>query len=633
MFTLRLFAAATACLVLTSCAATQEKETAMPIEPICVLDLTALNDLDLKEPKNARLAWDTLHLAASAQGIVNRDAPRLFFRFMKHPDDFWFDYLRQDGNWLADRETVPLADAHEVLRRFAGRFKGVVVYKGEHWATSNLASTIAGVEDRLCLRFDDSPDSIYSAVINSDLLFTRDVKRLYNDDGSPMFSGKAGTLIPGTDIPSTGSAKCDAHLWLKANYLDAGKTSDYYMAYYIDAYWLTDPAISGLSNCTLTNHDFFIANKSLFFDLHVWEEESPVDDPGQKPGTDLRTLRALMRSMHDRAAGRIFHIGGFTPWAWKYTDHGRAGSKHGGVDTEWKYAMTISSYNGIMDADALGYSGMANASFYQHFPMKERYPQQARPTIADLKAQGLIREDGSVLPATYATFYMGDYDSAAWLNYHVPLWWQDEAHGKTPCMWAFNANLDKRAPQAMDYARRHAAPTDWFISGDNGAGYLNPGMLADDQREKGIPAGWEAWTRHNSDYYRKYDLTITGFIIDGHAPGMPEAGWDAYMAFSPDGIVGQKMPAQGVYKSTMPFIRMRTDLHGNPPEAGKWIADNCGKDLPHFMFIRTILKSPSWHRDVMANALKQAGEEKLKFVDPYTFFLLLKTHEGGKLQK
>ena len=78
-----------------------------------------------------------------------------------------------------------------------------------------------------------------------------------------------------------------------------------------------------------------------------------------------------------------------------------------------------------MDADALGYSGMANASFYQHFPLKKRYPQNPKPTLNDLRERGLVSKHGRVAPKGYVCFYMGDYDSAAWLNLHVPRWWAD----------------------------------------------------------------------------------------------------------------------------------------------------------------------------------------------------------------
>ena len=190
-----------------------------------------------------------------------------------------------------------------------------------------------------------------------------------------------GALIPDTGspaIPSTGSIKCDAYLWAKHRYLDSGRCSAEVMAFYIDAYWLRDPCRSGLVNCTLSNHDYFISKRAFFFDLGVWPEESSVDEPGQPPGADYRTLQKLLRSMVGRAGGKIFSVGGFLPWAWKYSDYPGAGSRHGGVDSEWQYARLLSAYNGAMDADALGYSAMSNASFYRHFPLAARYPQHRR---------------------------------------------------------------------------------------------------------------------------------------------------------------------------------------------------------------------------------------------------------------
>jgi len=590
--------------------------------PVYLYDISSLNDADLKDPAAATHAWDTAHAVASLQGIVNRDAPRLFVRFMPHPDDFWFDHLTGKGQWLAGRTIVRLESLDDLVRAFADRVRGVVVYDERVPATSNVAGTIAGVEDRLCLRFDEMPRSVYRQIMESGLPFTRDVFRLMNDDGSPLFTGQ-GT-IPGTELPSTGSAKCDAYLWAKARYLDTAQCGNEYMAYYIDAFWLQRPTEASFSNATLTNHDFFIAQRAFFFDLHVWEEEPPVDDPGQPPGTDLKTLRALLRAMYDRAEGRIIHIGGFTPWAWKYTDHGKAGSTHHPVDTEWKYAKEISAYNGIMDADALGISGMANASFYQHYPLKDRYPQNPRPTLESLRQRGLIYGEGRVARRVYVCFYMGDYDSAAWLHYHVPQWWRDPAHGNTLCTWAFNPNLDRRAPHAMDYVRTRQSANDWFMFGDSGAGYLNPGMLVA-PRESGLPDGLDAWVDHNLPYAERYDLSITGFIIDGHAPGMGEKGMDAYMRFSPDGIVGQKIPAWGVHRGVMPYIRMKLDLCGSPEEAGARIAGLAENRLPRFLFIRTILQSPSWHRETMRHA--RDHNPQIEFVDPYAFFLLLKTHE------
>ncbi len=596
-------------------------------QPLYTFDMTSLHALDRSDPVQARRAWDTAHAVAAVQGIVNRDAPVLFVRFMPHPDDFWFNHLTRQGEWLAERPQIKINSFEALLETFALKLKGLVIYDERVWATSNLASTIAGVDDRLCLRHDTAPTSLYSEVMATGLPFARNALRLMNEDGSPLFSGQGE--IPGTGLPSVKSAKCDAHLWLKYHYLDTKRCSPEYMAFYIDAFWLTNPLESGFSNATLTNHDFFISQRAFFFDLHVWEEETPVDDPTQVPGTDVATLRKIMRAMYDHAGGKIFYIGGFTPWAWKYTNHKNAGSAHGGVDSEWKYAQIISAYNGIMDADALGYSGMANASFYQHYPLKQRYPQNPKPTDADLKKRGLIEENGRVAPKSYVCFYMGDYDSAAWLNYHAPKWWNDPAHGETLCSWAFNPNLDRRAPHVLDYVRTHQSPNDWFMFGDCGAGYLNPGMLVAPRPDSGLPDGLAAWVAHNRPYAERYDLSITGFIIDGHSPGMGEKGFDAYLEFSPDGLVGQKIPPQGLHRDTLPYLQMKLDLHGNPQEAGVRIANLAITRRPHFMFIRTILKSPSWHKDTMAQA--QADNPNVTFVDPYTFFALLKTHERYKI--
>lgn len=603
--------------MLVFCAAMLLALCANAAEPIYYYDMTRLNTFDLGDPVQARSAWDEAHLVAALQGIVNRDAPRLFVRFLPQPDDFWWDHLTSEGAWLHGRSVEKVDTLEALWAAFADRLQGLVIYEERNWAASNLASTIAGVEDSLPLRLDESPNALYMRVRACGLPFVKEERRI------PVFTGNG--VIPGTQTPSSGSAKCDAYLWLKQAYLDTGRVSKDYLAYYIDQYWLTAPTRSQFSNATLTNHDFFISQRALFFDLHVWDEESPVDDPQQTPGTDARTLRAILAGVAHQGKDSMLYIGGFVPWPWKYTNEPGAGGGHGGVDTEWRYAQLISAYNGIMDADAIGFSGMANGSFYQHHPLDAVYPQNPRPTLESLRDEGLLLEDGTVNPHhTYACFYMGDYDSAAWLNHHVPLWWQDPAHGDQLCTWAFNPNLDRRAPHVFHYVRKHQSPNDWFMFGDSGAGYLNPGGLIE-PRESGWSSGIESWVQHNLGYARRYDLDITGFIIDGHSKPMGDAGMDAYMRFSPMGIVGQKMGRQGLWKDTMPYLRMRSDIYGEPGAAGTEIAGLVKGRSPEFIFVRTILKSPSWTRDTMAASI--AAEPRLKWLDPYRFFLLLKQHE------
>ena len=607
-------------------------------QPIYLLDVSGLNRLDLHNPAQARQAWDTLHVVASIQGLVNRDGANLFIRHLPETDDFWWNYLRTENGWLKARPVIEVRDVADLLRRFAPQLKGAVLYNEGVRATSVLASTIAGVEDRLALRYDPAPGSVYAQLVQLPE-FPQDRLKLFHDDGSPLFTGK-GT-IPDTKLASTGSAKNDAYLWAKARYLDTGRCGRDYLAYYIDSYWLTAPSRSALGNSTLANHDFFIAHRSFFFDLGMWPDEAQVDDPGQKPGTDLATLRAILKAMQARVGDRIFTVGGFLPWAWKYCGAGSgwtgSGGGHAPVASEWQYARVLSAYNAVMDADALGYSGLANASFYQHFPLKKFYPQNPKPTVADLQARGLILPGGAVKAAAYVTFYMGDYDASAWFCRFAPRWWADPQHGKVTCNWAFDPNLDRRVPQAMDYVRTHQAATDWFISGDCGAGYLNPGMLTAPRLDPEVKDGWEAWVQHNRDYYHRYDLTISGFVIEGFAPWMGGHGLEEYAQFSPDGLMlgttNKSFGKIALDRGIMPYIRHRLDLvPHDPAQAGAQLAGLVAaekKDFPggtQFLMVRTILKSPTWHAATMAAAQAAAGGQRIQFVDAYTFFLLMKTY-------
>ena len=208
-----------------------------------------------------------------------------------------------------------------------------------------------------------------------------------------------------------------------------------------------------------------------------------------------------------------------------------------------------------MDADALGLGAMANASFYQHYPLAAHYPQNPKPTRVSLIAQGLLDANGRILPRVYVAHYVGDYDAAAWLYRKLPEMWRDPARGSTPLSWAFNPNLCERFPLGMAWARERRTTNDWFVAGDSGAGYLNPGFLTPPRVHSGLPSGLAAWEKHCARLYKQWDITLTGFVIDGYARGLSPEGLDAYARFSPDGIVAQKIGLQGVHKG-MPYLRM-----------------------------------------------------------------------------
>ncbi len=596
-------------------------------EPVVRFDLTYLSQLDLSDPAQRRRLWDETHLVVSLQGLVNRDAPRLYVRCVPGPDDFWWEQMTGQGGWLAGRQVETIQNLDELLSRFRAFYRGAVVWDERVPATSNLASTIAGCDSLLCLRYDPRPDSLYGRLVSDAAPLAVDV-RLLRDDGAPLFTGQG--QIPGTAMDSSGSAKCDAYLWLVEHYLQTGKTDPLRLGYYLDAFWLTCYAAIAPQNHTLMNHDFLIARRGLVFDLNVWDDEACVDDPGQKPGTDVATLKAILHAAYERSGGdACIHAAGFVPWAYKYTDfrndHWAAGGRHEAVPTEWRYAEILSCYNAYMDADAIGLGAMANASFYQHYPLQEHYPQNPKPTRETLQARGILDASGRIVPRRYVAHYVGDYDSAAWIYHQLPQMWNDPARGSVPLSWALNPNLCERFPLGMAWARERRTANDFFVAGDSGAGYLNPGFLTPPRTHSGLAAGLPAWERHCQHFFRQWDISLTGFVIDGFAPGLTMEGLDAYARFSPDGIVAQKIEPQGVH-GEMPYVRMCGDLPAGPREAAQVLHRGTSGLLPRFGVFRSILQTPTWYASVQ-HELKQMAGDEVAVVDLYTLLWLVREYE------
>jgi hypothetical protein len=586
-------------------------------------DLAALEPADRSDTAARTRFWDTCHFITSMQGIVNRDAPRLYLYAVggkdASTDRFWLDWMRGDGDWLGDHTLEPLPDLAALARQFKDHVNGLVVYDGSVPATSNVASTIAGVEDLACVRHDPAPGSLFR-VLTDELGFEPKVW-LIGQDGTPMFTG-SGTL-PGSDTPSSGSAKCDAYLWAKENYLDTGRCNPGRFGYYLDAFWLTKPAGGSLFNHTLTNQDYFISERGFLFDLSPNDDEAPNDDPGQPVGADFETLKAILRAGYDQLGGKgMIHVGGFVPWDTKYTSV--AGGKHEPVPVEWRMVEVLSSYNAWVDADALGMSAVANASLFRQFPLKDRYPQDL-PTEEDLTEKGLLNPDGSIPEKTYITFYVGDYDSAAWMYQMMPGIWNDPERGSIPLGWAFNPTLADRFAPGMAYTRATATPNDFFWAGDSGAGYVNPGHVQEPRSISGLPSGMDAWERHCARYYERWGIEATGFVIDGYAPPMSESTLDAYARFSPRGVVAQKVPPLSLHNS-VPVIRMNYDLYKPADKAAEILAARVAeeKGRPAFLVFRTILWKPSDHRELMERAKELVPDAE--YLDPYSFLLLAKRH-------
>ena len=121
----------------------------------------------------------------------------------------------------------------------------------------------------------------------------------------------------------------------------------------------------------------------------------------------------------------------------------------------------------------------------------------------------------------------------------MPEIWDDPTRGQVPLGWAFNPALAERFPVGLIHARATATPNDTFMAGDSGYGYLNPGNLVPPRKWSDLPSDLNAWERLCADGYRRWDLKVTGFVIDGYAPAMSDVVKAAYARFSPAGVVAE----------------------------------------------------------------------------------------------
>lgn len=610
------------CFLMVSCTQTAEFKAQMkkPNTVLYLYDLLPSHNIDLGNAREVARAYDEAQVVATLQGNVNRQKPQLYTTFVRYNgksvDEFWLNKLRERDAWLEHATLVRVENMEALLARFRRQVEGVVVWDPSVPATSNVASTVAGAENLIAVRYDPSPDSLYTLITKK---LRMPVKQwLINHDGSSLFTGEG--LIPGTKLASSGSAKNDAYLWAKVNYLDTGKSNPNVLAYYLDAYWLQDPQAIQLH--VLVNHDYLVSQRGFAFDLSPWADETPVDDPTQPLGTDRETMEAILRSAYEQTGGdTMTKITGFVPWAFKYTTHGNAGGMHDPVPGEWKFVEIASAYNAYVEADAHSLDAMANASVFQHFPLQEVYEQPDPPTREELQARGYLDAEGRLVPKNYVAYYGGDYDSPTWLYQNIPFIWGDEARGKLPISWAFNPNLADRAAPVMDFVRRTATETDVFIAGDSGAGYVNPGLLEEPRPYSGLPSGMDTWVTHNQRYYRQWDLSATGFIINGFARGLSDEGWQRYAEFSPDGIgANSLLPGYSGVKDGVPYIIVGDVSFDRGVSAAADSMAALMNLVPFYMF-RSILRSPS---ELLAatNELRERVPN-VEVVDALTLFQLI----------
>lgn len=144
-------------------------------------------------------------------------------------------------------------------------------------------------------------------------------------------------------------------------------------------------------------------------------------------------------------------------------------------------------------------------------------------------------------------------------------------------------------------------PQDRMTTGDSGAGYVNPTELFV-PRASGLPDGSAVWKEWCLPFYQQFDLSFTGFLLNGKAGNMTHECQAFYTAFSYDGLTNNHRRSPDF--PTVPSLEGNTPIFeeidlpdGNATAAAQVVVqryDAAGQGA-QFMVFRGTLKSPSFY--------------------------------------
>ena len=579
---------------------------------------------------------DMLRLVVSLQGLVNRD----FGMDENHSSIIYYSSDQSDSTWLNEmlkegvykgftKVTVTNKDRFFEIFAHQLQYCGMVVWDNNVWATSNVAATMCGIDGYLPVR---SGSTLLTKLKGMGVSQKSTLVGKFKNNGSGQISG--------TTVATTGSAKNDAYLWALEKY--GNRCSAKYVAYTLDAA-ATTPGSGYETNgmVGLVNHDYLIARRAFFYDLAPYTGDVACDDPAGKVGLDAQTMRKIFQKRYDRANGEIGMNMGFPPWWSKYNKDYNKGSLPAGT-LEPYFAELVTCYNLAMEADAADLAEMTNGSaYYKYVPTLEKY-ENTKPATT-------MKYDNSKY---YFIFYIGDYDSSAWMKEYVYTMWLkqggDRKRGKVNMMWSYNPNLSYRIPMAFDYIYKNKSDKDYFAAGDSGAGYVNPTAFfpgvtlsqSKTTRPSSTGDGSSKWIAYCQEFYEKLDLDITGFIINT-GNSFDKKIMDMYNQISPVGSTYYNgNDNRLLINNGVPYIQTRIGvgpktckLNGVEVPTAQYMYDWQSNNMKgyHFASYRSVSWTPSEISEVVDSYIAYAdGKGKtVEYVDPYNFFDLIKQSGQG----
>jgi hypothetical protein len=266
----------------------------------------------------------------------------------------------------------------------------------------------------------------------------------------------------------------------------------------------------------------------------------------------------------------------------------------------------MSAFNIVIDADACCLDNFANATFYNHYALTEgqqRFVQNSLPSRKQLIQRGFLNEQNVLSQRTYTILCL--------------------------VAWAVNPNLYDRFPLLHPYLYKTRTVNDFFVSGDSGAGYLNPTQLFEPRQFSGLPPADNLWVGRSRFYYNKFNIKHTGFVINGDSGPLINSSDIMYTKFSPPGFTHQvgysAIGEAGLVRGTRVPSFSEVDLSG-PNEVQEVLSYYKPNDV-RFLVFRGVLRNASNYAAIAQQV--QQIQPNINFVDPYTFALLARLYYGG----
>ena len=571
------------------------------------------------------------------QGLANRQTPQLYLFAAKnlthtsykgvypnlpkyydqfyYIDKFWFNWFKGKG-YIDANNVKELNSLDEIFTVFADKYKGFIVWEKKNPALLNVCASIAAAEDMVAF----SQDLDNGALLKKLAPFAK--KTVYADSFGIKASEK-----------SYNSQKLATYLYLKENYLDKGRLNPFCFSYLPDAYcYINMQGGYGKNNYDGSytykfqnnghfNFDYAIAKKSVIVDLAPSGGYVPVSDRAQKKGGDFAMWNKLLQSSYDLRKGKFGIVDGFVPWWLKYSKHG--GDNEPAVGSECSFIELITSYNMANDADAA--LGLSNASFFMHMPKPDKNRFISKPE----NYKNAVPEKGVM----YLCFFMLDYDGSAWLN-QCALTVFGQKRGIIPLNWSINPALADRVPHAFEYMLDNKTNLDFFGIADDGAAYISPETLFGKNKVGTVKSdSFKEYFEFAKKYYQSQSISITPMYISRKF----SEDWLGKMAdLNPDGMgvpVSAKIGGNAGFSMLVNNIALaylhtyhlsNSDNFAQSIKNMYAIKTHISETEPQFRAFRLIKISPECIVGAIEQAKAKNPNAKIKVVDAYTFFAMLK---------